>query len=352
MGGVIMQATDQVHIGRIKIVRDGSITFFADPIYKRAKTFSVINLNDISPGDIVSVNLDGEVHSLWRSQSKDNIIFATSVCNQKCQFCPQSKENDAFTNASINALLLSILRRNDINLVTITGGEPTLVGTELPHIIHTLLNKNPQAYVAVLSNGMNFDDEAYARAVVESGNSNTRICIAVHSDAPSIHDSITGIVGSFDRTAMGLLNLQRAGANIEIRIVLNRLNTERLSNIAFSIGMNFPFVAHVAFMGLELHANAAKNAKAVWVNPPEYMEKLAMAIYYLQCYKIPTSIYNLPYCLVPSSLWAFLRDSISGWKKTYLPICNTCYMKTTCPGLFGTSSFQSPNIVPIKSKRL
>lgn len=342
-----MQFDGQFQIGRIKSIHEESITLATGPIYMGAKTYKVKNLDDAVAGDIVSINQDGEVRSLWRTQCKDNIIFATNVCNQKCRFCPQPQGGDVYSNASINRALVSNLRRNDIDFVTITGGEPTLTGSALPAIIRVLLNKNSKASIAILSNGMEFDDKAYAYEVAKAGKSQTRICIAIHSDAPSIHDSITGVAGSFDRTALGLLNLQCAGADIEIRIVLSRLNAERLPNIASSISMNFPFVAHVAFMGLELHAKAAANAEAVWINPPEYMDKLAMALYRLKCRSIPASIYNLPYCLVPSSLWTYLRDSISGWKKTYLPACDACSMKLTCPGLFGTSLFQSPSITPI-----
>ncbi len=348
---MIMQLNEQLQIGRIKKIGDGTVTLHTDLIHAKAKRINVLNLEGTATGDIVSISQEGRLHILWRAHSKDNLIFTTNVCNEKCLFCPQSEEGDAFSNASINNKLLSNLHRSDIDFVTITGGEPTLIGVELPKIIHAILSKNRKASIAILSNGMEFDNEAYANEVVKAGKSQTRICIAVHSDVPSIHDSITGVAGSFDRTVLGLLNLQRAGADIEIRVVLNRLNADRLPNIASSIRMNFPFVSHVAFMGLEVYANAAANAGSIWINPPEYMEKLALAIYCLHCSRISTSIYNLPYCLVPISLWTYLRDSISGWKKTFLPLCESCSMKIDCPGLFETSLFQSPSIAPIALRK-
>jgi MoaA/NifB/PqqE/SkfB family radical SAM enzyme len=139
----------------------------------------------------------------------------------------------------------------------------TLLGPSLPKLIQALLSKNPKAFLAILTNGMEFDNVTYANELVKAGRCKARICIPIHSDVPSIHDSITGVIGSFDRTALGILNLQRVGADIEIRVVLSNLNADRLPNIAHSISMNFPFAVHVAFMGMEVHGNASTNVDTV-----------------------------------------------------------------------------------------
>jgi His-Xaa-Ser system radical SAM maturase HxsC len=348
MDNLAMEYPEQFQIGRIRKIQGNFITLSTGRFYKRSMTLNTRQPDRFAVEDIVVCYLDGEIQSLWRPQCKDNIILTTTACNLNCQFCPQPRVGDENLITLTNDSLINNLRHKDINSVTITGGEPTLLGLALPKMIQSLLSKNRKAFIAILTNGMEFDDVTYANEVVKAGKSQTRICIPIHSDVPSIHDSITGVGGSFDRTALGLLNLQRAGADIEIRVVLSNLNAGRLPNIAHSISMNFPFVVHVAFMGMEINGNASTNVDAVWINPPEYMNNLSRALYRLKCSNIPASIYNLPYCLVPSSLWTYLRDSISGWKKVYLPVCDSCCMRATCPGLFGTSLFQSPSITPIK----
>jgi His-Xaa-Ser system radical SAM maturase HxsC len=342
-----MQSLEKLQIGRVRHIGTKSITITIKSILAKQKLTNVKGLNGVTIGDIVHIDANNDIHSLWRASSKDNIIFATNACNEKCKYCPQPSEGNVYSNASINAALISNLRHNEIKFVTITGGEPTLIGTGLSNIIKAILDKNKNASISILTNGMEFDNATFADEVVKAGKLRTRICVALHSDVPSIHDSITGVIGSFDRTALGLLNLQRSSADIEIRIVLNRLNVKRLENMALIIGMNFPFVAHVAFMGLEMHAVAAANAEAIWINPPEYMQDLSIALNILKCRGIQASIYNLPYCLVSSTLWPYLRDSISSWKKIYLPVCISCTKKPSCPGLFATSTFQSPSIAPI-----
>lgn len=344
---MIKELEQQCRVGRICHIKGNFIVMSTPELQRKMQILSVKNAKNLRVSDIVSISAEGDVCSLWQPALMDNTIFATSVCNQQCRFCPQAKVGNIHSFSPQNSALFSTLKHNDMSFVTITGGEPTLLGADLPAMLQKLLSINPKTSIAILTNGMSFDDASYAAEVVKAGRTHTRICIALHSDVPSIHDSITGVPGAFERTSLGLLNLQRAGANIEIRIVMNRLNCERFLNMAFSIGMNFPFVTHVAFMGLELHEEAAKHANEVWVNPLEYMEQLSLAIYYLQCRGIPVSIYNLPYCLVPNSLWPFLCDSISAWKKTFLPICEPCSKKAVCPGLFATSTFQSPSIKPL-----
>ena len=337
---------DRVTKGRISSIQEDQLVITSNRIPKKRKKLFVKNHEGLLFNDIVAIDQDANAQVVWRSRSKDNVIIATNICNQNCVFCPQPREGTISSRYAINSAILDNLKPKDISLVTITGGEPTLLGSDLVTIISNLLRINPKAEIAILSNGMLFDNEAYAKQIVESGKKQLRICIPLHSDVPTYHDYATGVNGSFDRTSLGLLNLQRSSADIEIRIVLNRLNYKRLSNIASSICKNFPFVSHVAFMGLEVYSEAAEHASEVWIDPPEYMEQLSLAIKILQCRGISASIYNLPYCLVPESMWSFLIDSISVWKKIYLPVCDSCAKRLTCPGLFATSKYQSLSLKP------
>lgn len=332
------------YIGRIKSIDSQGFHFHGSPqVFKQTGEAVFPSLR---VGDIAQVDGLSEIRLLWRPGQNENTIFMTSNCNQHCVYCPQPRGiKSRFEEESVRALLKE-LRKTDIKYVTITGGEPTVTGSLLPFVLQELLKKNNKAIIAVLTNGMLFKDFAYTTKVVTAGTAQTRICVSLHADIASLHDSITRTQGAFEMTMLGLLNLQRAGANVEIRVVLSKLNSHRLSDIAQFIGMNFPFVAHVAFMGLELHADAAINARTVWIDPPVYMAELSKALYRLSCYHIPASIYNLPYCLVPQSLWGYLRDSISSWKKTFSQQCDSCIKKPVCPGLFGTSLFQSPCIKP------
>lgn len=341
-----MSVPDNVYLGRvISVGRDHYAVKIGGKVvsYEIAYDSTALTKKP-SIEDIVFINDKNELQVLWQSQIDNNAIIATNACNQRCSFCPQPLGGEIMERSVLNSELLKMLKRKEVKSCVITGGEPTLLEENLIIMLKTLVAKNRKACITLLTNGMKFDNVDFARDLVKAGSTDTRICIPLHSDAASIHDSITNVSGAFERTTTGILNLERSGADIEIRVVLSKLNVERLPAIALSIAMNFPFVSHVAFMGMELHASAADRAKEVWIDPPEYMHDLDLALYYLRCRDIPASIYNLPFCLVPPSLWPYLQDSISKWKKVFTHSCEGCSKKSQCPGLFGTSAFQSPHL--------
>jgi hypothetical protein len=85
----------------------------------------------------------------------------------------------------------------------------------------------------------------------------------------------------------------------------------------------------------------------VWVDPIDFGERLAEAVQHLHRRNMNVSVYNLPYCLLPERTWPFARDSISDWKKTYLPVCDGCVKRAECSGVFATSELVSEKISPI-----
>lgn len=62
-------------------------------------------------------------------------------------------------------------------------------------------------------------------------------------------------------------------------------------------------------------------------------------------------VYNTPLCLVDKRIDKYCRDSISTWKKTYLPQCDNCSVKDVCSGVFETSFRHSDNIKPMSEDK-
>ena len=180
------------------------------------------------------------------------------------------------------------------------------------------------------------------------GHSHLTVAVALYADVDSLHDEIVDVKGAFGDTIRGLYNLALYGFVIEIRVVLLSLNYRRLPKIADFIYSNMPFASHVAFMGMETTGLAAKNLERVWVDPFYYRQQLEKACGYLSRRMIPVSVYNLPLCVLPPSLWTFARKSISEWKNIYLPECQLCGVKAKCGGFFESSGVRrSAYISPI-----
>jgi len=202
----------------------------------------------------------------------------------------------------------------------------------------------------LLTNGKRFEDLEFTRSIAEIDHPGLVYCVSLYSDTDTEHDHIVGIPGSFRQTVKGLHNLALFRQPVEIRIVIFRNNCERLPSIAEFIFRNFPFVVHVAFMGMECTGLANVNLDQVWIDPTEYALDLKTAVLHLNRRAIPVSIYNLPLCLIPQKVWGFSKNSISTWKNIYLEQCKNCRVRANCGGFFATSVRQSEHIKAFKQE--
>ena len=156
----------------------------------------------------------------------------------------------------------------------------------------------------------------------------------MYSDCPEVHDYIVQSKGAWEEVMSGLYNLARHGANIELRIVVQRPNVDRLGELASFIFRNLTFAKHVAFMGLEPIGFARTNYDEIWVDPVDCADALLDGVFFLANRGMNVSVYNFPRCVLPRELWPFAQQSISDWKNTYLPQCEGCGERSRCCGLF------------------
>lgn len=302
--------------------------------------------DEISNGDIIKISQDGIISQLWDTSSNQNSILVTERCNCNCRMCPQPPKNDDASLREINSQLLSLLNPNDTKDICLTGGEPTIDQNYFLELIRIIIKKLPHARISVLTNAKQFHNFKFAKNVAASGKGRTLFCVSLQADTDDIHDDIVGSSGSFAKTIKGIHNLAKLYQKIEIRFVINKLNYARIPEFSKFISRNFPFVVHVAFMGMEIIGNASNNYKDIWVDPNEYMDNLSLAVDVLVKRGIWTSIYNIPLCLLEKKLHRFSRKSISTWKNQYHDICDRCYYKSKCCGFFSTSEIEYNNIKP------
>lgn len=292
---------------------------------------------------------DGPMKDKFCKGANDNVIFATSICNNRCIMCcqPPLQEDDSNKLYPVNNSLIC-KSDTDTDYVCISGGEPTLSGDKLFDYIQNVREKMPDADIHLLTNGRIFSNIEYLchfKKLVS--NESIIIGIPFHSDNHIDHDFIAGHKGAFYETAKGLTNLGLLGYQIELRVIILKQNCNRLSKIAEFITMNFPFVTQVAFMGLEITGYAQKNLNKIWVDSDDYVEELTKAVTLLDKSQILTNIYNIPLCLIPPKLWKYSCKSISNWKQSFLSECNECEQKANCCGLFSTSKHYSKEIKPL-----
>jgi len=295
----------------------------------------VARISELNAGDVVRLGPSGSIDVLYERLAPHNALFVTEQCNCSCLICPQHTTK---TRSDYTDQVLELVKLVDPETKTlgITGGEPTLLGENFLKVVKCCKDILPGTALQVLSNGIRFSDFDFTKSLATIGHPCLQIGIPLYADTDSEHDNMTQVSG-FHKTVKGIYNLALFRQRVEIRTVINALNYKRLPRLAEFIYRNFPFVVHVAFMGMETRELARKNINLLWVDPHDYGKYLDEAVDILSLRGMSVSIYNHQLCVLPTNLWPFARKSISTWKNIYLPECRSCKEQNQCGGFFTSS---------------
>lgn len=311
---------------------------------------SVRHLGHLRTDDIVTLEpINGLIRTVYRPDSDHNVIFATGRCNNNCLMCSQPPQ-DRDDMGALTERNLEIIRLidNPPARLTISGGEPTLLGNRLFTIVAALRDKFPTTHVHVLTNGRTFAQPDFTAQLAAIRHPNFVIGIPLYSDDSITHDYVVQAKGAFDQTVMGLQQLARYGLRTELRVVLHALTIPRLPQLAEYIYRNLTFVEHVALMGLENVGYAPQNMDKLQIDPHDYQNQLESAVEILSTRGMNVSIYNHQLCVLRRSLWKFASKSISDWKNVYLDECQTCGVRGQCGGFFQwATKLHSKHVHPI-----
>ena len=298
-------------------------------------------------GDVIQIMPDGTISLLWekRLNPNDFTLFITNQCNANCVMCPQPPKKDEYSLLDTNMKLLEYLSKEQIKMIGITGGEPTLKQNDLLKLTATAYKLYPSAHINLLTNGKKLSDFNYAKELALT-NPNITFCISFPSDNIEDFNKIMK-ADIFIDVLKAIQNLAILRQNIELRIVILKHNYQRLLEISEFIYRNFPFIYHMTFMGMEVIGHAFDNIDEININPSLYNENLYNAIHFLHQRDMNVSVYNIPFCLLDRRVWKFAKNSISKWKQTYNPECSLCSKKSSCSGIFSTTKIDNFTLEPI-----
>jgi Predicted Fe-S oxidoreductases len=288
----------------------------------------------ISQGNIVQGLAPGTIYRSERGELRPSTmlegdsltLIPTLSCNERCVMCPQQKDETDI--ARISKIVARTMDYSRVGQVYITGGEPCLARTILEEIIDSIPG---DIEVSILTNAT-LDLLSSSFLLRER----LRFCIPLYASVSDLHNRIVGFAG-FYKVITNLFHLGNNNVMIELRNVITKLNYRNLPLYAHYVYNNLPFVANVAFMGIELMAEARENSQGLWVDPSEYAPFLLEAVAYLEDNGIQCDLFNMPLCTLPPELWAHYVTSISPWKRVYSHLCEDCAMKNRCGGMFFSS---------------
>lgn len=333
----------------IYVDRDGVLIYPEE--YVLSKEESVIKaLQECNNYDVFELYENGILYRYYDDSSNDNTFFITGKCNSNCIMCPSSdiarQRDDLFNIQDLISIASHI--PSETEHITITGGEPFMVGKELFDLLFFCREKFKKTDFLILTNARIFAIDEYCRLLSESIPESTTIGIPLHGSCSEIHDAITRTDKSFVQTMMGLKKLHALGIKTEIRIVVMKQNLLDLDRIAELIVSQLINVDHVNIMAMEMTGNAAKNSDMIWVPYRESFKFVKKMILKLVTAGIDVRLYNFPLCTVEREFWMICQKSISEYKVRFAEVCSSCRMKDSCGGVFaGTLRLESNDLEAI-----
>jgi His-Xaa-Ser system radical SAM maturase HxsC len=291
----------------------------------------------LADGDVLGFDHSSrKFRTLFRRNSAHNSFLVTERCNNYCLMCSQPPKDvdDRWILKEIKESLPFIDPAT--HALTFTGGETLSDWKDFMAVLKECRERLPATAIQVLTNGRAFANSEIVDAWKDIGHPNLMAAIPVYASVDHIHDHVVQAKGAFDETVLGILKLKDRGQRVEIRVVLHALTAPIIEDTGRWIARNLPFVDHVALMGLENTGFAIANDAMLWMDPMDYGDSLARAVDHLSAAGVNVSIYNLPKCVLPKSVWPHAVQSISDWKNNFIEECDRCDEKNSCSGFFTT----------------
>lgn len=339
---------EKLNVGELKddtliILPDNIVTPILDSEKERFEVFN--------EGDVLDINEKGIIYRWYSSAEGDAGIATTSLCNSNCIMCPASdRERQQESNITLEQID-TVLKHmpKDLWHFTVTGGEPTLIGEEnFIHVLSSVKKELPHTKILLLTNGRTLGDKEFFNRFIAEKPENLRVAIPIHGSTPEKHDYITQAPGSFVQTLRAITNLLHAKVELEIRIVVSKLNCDDITNIAKLIAKLFPSVTVVHFVGLEMRGNCVIHTDQVLISYQDAFIKSKDAIKLLIRNGIDVGLYNFPYCMIDKKYWTIAQKSISAYKSMFYDECTNCKLKDECCGIFlATMNYYKPKVYPI-----
>jgi len=225
------------------------------------------------------------------------------------------------------------------NQVTITGGEPT-IRSDFFRILSYIKTEMPDSRILLLSNGRMFYYPQFTKRFVSTHCDS--VAIPLHGPNAELHDGITRAPGSFNQTLQGIKNLlnYKGKVDVEIRIVIHKLNYRHLPAITRYIAKEFKGIRSVVLFPIDIIGNANTNRDKLIVRMRDIKPYLERGLDVLERNGIEFSIFHIPFCIIDKKYWRNVAGvTVEARRITFEP-CADCVMKGKCPGIWKTYAFR------------
>lgn len=288
-------------------------------------------------------------------------------CNHKCRFCPCGKNEILTSAASLDNLISAIqegIHNHSVSSITLSGGEPTLHPNFREILDFCLQNR---LNVGVLSNGDALSNPQFAtRCFGGLDGMHVSLTTAIHSCCAEVHEKVTLVSGSFQRTINGLKNVMQLGIPVTVKQVISRWNYQELPEFIHFLFREFGHRISITFVGMDfcgMDDKIIQEASVPFSELGSYLETaLDQVITFRKDYHAfpVVSVTDLPLCCTDPYYWQFFtkvsRGAISQYSApatregdvhssndvtnncdTYYKACRECCVQEFCPGTWESS---------------
>jgi radical SAM protein with 4Fe4S-binding SPASM domain len=160
-------------------------------------------------------------------------VDITHRCNERCVHCLVPRDRQEVPFADLRRLLDQAAAAGFVGLA-FSGGEPTL-HSRFWDLLD--LARGLGFYFTVFTNGLDLDDQAVARLAAYRPE---KVRISVYSMDPAVHDGMTRVPGSHQRTLRAIAALKEAGVRLYLNAPISARNYADYRAIAaFADGHGF-----------------------------------------------------------------------------------------------------------------
>ena len=296
------------------------------------------------------------------------------MCNNKCLFCSEEFLEQVSIDFSQLSQSLKVLSKKGVKSITVSGGEPTLLGNIDEFISY--LSVIGFESIQLATNGRRLKDEILTKKLIENGVDIFFISLQVFTKEKS--KKINGKAKSFDETIEGLLNIKKY-RNEHTRVILNHVITkyslDEKENIIKILQKVKPDEIQFSMLEIYVHNEENFNLLASFVEISKFLRSIipliqelnikpliegippCVYIGYEECYidKTRANSKNLRiHMALKNHMNTILlnKGSLREFMDIYPDKCDGCLYRPYCSGIYYTyfQRFGEDTLYPVLSK--
>lgn len=250
-------------------------------------------------------------------------------CNNCCVMCTNVMPLPEDYKEPTTQQVINEIDKAD-STILITGGEPT-IRKDLFDILDYINMKYPDKQIKIITNARMFNYPEFAAKMKKVRN--LQLITELYGSTPELHDRITRAKGSYHQSYNGIKNMLEHGFNVELRVVISRLNYRDIVKLVKLYEKEFGKAYKIVLFPIDIIGNAFKNMPDCVLKYKDFIPFVEEASELSD--KI--ELFHIPYCVINKKYWRLIKGQTVPERRLMLKeICGGCDFEEECPRVWRT----------------